>query len=127
MIRSIVGGALLCCLVPLVVADAHESRHAVPSPVTGDLGETEFPNSGAPEAQPDFLRGLLLLHSFEFDSARAAFSAASDRDPGFAMAYWGEALSHNMAIWGEQDLEAARAVLAKLAPTREERLAKAPT
>ena len=128
MIRSIVaGGALLCCLIPLVVADAHESRHAVPSPVTGDLGETEFPNSGAPEAQPDFLRGLLLLHSFEFDSARAAFGAASDKDPGFAMAYWGEALSHNMAIWGEQDLEAARAVLAKLAPTREERLAKAPT
>jgi tetratricopeptide (TPR) repeat protein len=43
------------------------------------------------------------------------------------MAYWGEALSHNMPLWGEQDLEAARAVLARLAPTREARLAKAPT
>jgi len=128
MIRAIVAGsALLCCPVPLVVAHAHEGAHAVSSQVVGDLGETEFPNSGAAEAQPDFLRGLLLLHSFEFDSARASFRAASDKDPGFAMAYWGEALSHNMAIWGEQDLEAARAVLARLAPSREERLAKAGT
>jgi len=43
------------------------------------------------------------------------------------MAYWGKALSYNMPIWGEQDFEAARAVLKSLAPTREERLAKAPT
>ncbi len=124
---ALMGGALLCCLVPFVSASAHDDTPDDPTPIVGDLGETEFPNSGAPEAQPDFLRGLLLLHSFEFDSARAAFRTASDKDPGFAMAYWGEALSHNMPIWGEQDLEAARAVLARLARTPEERLARAPT
>ena len=92
--------------------------------VAGSLGETNFPNSGAAAAQPDFMRGLLLLHSFEFDAARESFRAAQAKDPGFVMAYWGEALSHNMPIWGEQDLEAARAVLQRLGPTREVRMAQ---
>ena len=118
--------ALLSALVLLPAAQAHD-RAPAPATVVGDLGETTFPNSGAAAAQPDFMRGLLLLHSFEFDAARASFRAAIDKDPGFVMAVWGEALSYNMPIWGEQDLLAARAVLARLAPTREERLAKAPT
>ncbi|MCP4201271.1 MAG: hypothetical protein GY769_04980 [bacterium] len=33
---------------------------------TADLGSLDFPNSGAPEAQEAFTRGVLLLHSFEF-------------------------------------------------------------
>ncbi len=93
----------------------------------GELGETNFPNSGAAAAQPDFMRGLLLLHSFEFDAARKAFRAAQSKDPGFAMAYWGEALSYNMPIWDEQDLAAARAALQRLGSTRTDRMAKAPT
>ena len=122
----LLGGALACALACLAPAQAHDEKPS-PSAVVGDLGETTFPTSGAPAAQADFLRGLLLLHSFEFDDARRSFQAALDKDPGFVMAYWGEALSYNMPIWGEQDLQAARAVLARLAPTREERLAKAPT
>jgi len=123
---TVVAGALLCAFACFAPAMAHDKVQP-PKPVVGDLGETTFPNSGAAAAQPDFMRGLLLLHSFEFDAARAAFRAAIARDPGFVMAFWGEALSYNMPIWGEQDLLAARAVLARLAPTREERLAKAPT
>ncbi len=98
-----------------------------PDAVVGDLGETNFPNSGAAAAQPDFMRGLLLLHSFEFDAARKAFRAAQSKDPGFAMAYWGEALSYNMPIWDEQDLAAARAALQRFGATSADRLAKAPT
>ena len=63
------------------------------------LGEVEFANSGAPEAQEQFTRGLLLLHSFEYDDAREAFQAAQEVDPDFAMAYWGEAQTHNHPIW----------------------------
>lgn len=103
----------------------HTPDHAITTN-TG-LGEISFPNSGAPEAQADFLRGLLLLHSFEFESARQAFLAAQRADPGFALAYWGEALSYNKPIWNEQDLAAARTALAKLAPTVAQRIAKAPT
>ena len=43
------------------------------------------------------------------------------------MAYWGEAMTFNHPLWMEQDAEAARKVLERLAPTREARVAKAPT
>ena len=92
-----------------------------------DYGRTEFANSGAAEAQAPFLRGLLMLHSFEYEDAREAFQEARRIDPDFAMAAWGEALTHNHPIWQEQDADAARAALAGLAPASEGRLAKAPT
>ncbi len=76
-----------------------------------DYGATDFPTSGAAEAQGAFLRGLLMLHSFEYEDAREAFQEARRLDPGFAMAAWGEALTHNHPIWQEQDRDAARAAL----------------
>jgi hypothetical protein len=93
----------------------------------GAVGEVAFVNSGTPAAQAPFLRGLALLHNFEYSAAAAAFREAQAADPGFAMAYWGEAMTHNHPVWMEQDAEAARAVLARLGPTREARLAKAGT
>ncbi len=92
-----------------------------------NLGRIDFPSSGSPEAQEPFIRGVLLLHSFEYEDARDAFREAQKIDPGFALAYWGEAMTHNHPIWREIDRAAARAALEKLAPTHEERLAKAPT
>jgi tetratricopeptide (TPR) repeat protein len=91
------------------------------------LGRIDFPTSGKAEAQPHFVRGMLLLHSFEFEDAAAAFKQARTEDRGFAMAYWGEALSYTHPLWRERRLEPARAVLAALAPTPEARQAKAPT
>ncbi len=91
------------------------------------LGRLGFPNSGSPGAQEAFLRGVLLLHSFEYDDAREAFREARAIDPGFAMAAWGEAMTHNHPLWREQDRDAARAALGRLAPTPEARLEKAPT
>jgi tetratricopeptide (TPR) repeat protein len=91
------------------------------------LGRIDFPNSGTPAAQPAFIKGVLLLHSFEYDDAKDAFVEAQQRDPGFAMAYWGEAMTHNHPIWQQTAPDLARAALNKLAPTREARLAKAST
>ena len=93
----------------------------------GDLGTVDFPTSGSAAAQPAFIRGVLLLHSFEYDDANEAFQEAQKADPGFAMAYWGEAMTHNHTVWQQTAPEPARAVLARLAPTAEARLAKAPT
>ena len=73
------------------------------------------------------MRGVLLLHSFEYDDAIASFRDAQKADPGFAMAYWGEALCYNQPIWLNENLDKARAVLARLAATRAARQAKAPT
>jgi len=91
------------------------------------VGNVEFPNSGAAEAQPSFLLGLALLHSFEYPEAREAFHAAQELDPDFVMAYWGEAMAWNYSLWYEQNAEAAREVLARLAPTPAARAALAPT
>jgi tetratricopeptide (TPR) repeat protein len=89
------------------------------------LGDITFPNSGAPEAQKDFVDGVLYLHNFEYEDAADAFRRAEATDPGFALAYWGEAMTSNHPIWMEQDADAARAALEKLAPTPEARAAKA--
>jgi len=92
-----------------------------------DLGKIDFPTSGSAAAQPAFLRGVLLLHSFEYDDAKAAFVEAQQADPGFAMAYWGEAMTYNHPVWQQTAPDLAKAALARLAPTAEARLAKAPT
>jgi tetratricopeptide (TPR) repeat protein len=100
-------------------------EHA-PGAHTGErLGVVSFPNSGAHAAQQPFLRGLALLHNFEYDDARAAFRAAERADSGFAMAYWGEALTFAQLLWGLDYADSARATLAKLGPTTESRLARA--
>lgn len=91
------------------------------------LGTIDFPTSGSAAARPHFVRGVLFLHSFEYDSAAQEFREAQRVDPGFAMAYWGEAMTYNHPVWEEQDTPAARKVLARLAPTREARKARAQT
>ena len=93
----------------------------------GEYGHVDFANSGAPAAQADFLDGLALLHDFEYPAAAEAFRRAEAADPGFAMAYWGEAMTFNHPIWMQQDLKAAQAALNKLAPTPAARRAKAKT
>lgn len=89
------------------------------------LGHLEFPNSGPAQAQAPFLRGVLLLHSFEYADAAEAFRTAQELAPDFALAYWGEALTHCHPIWQEEKREAALDVLARLAPTPEARAALA--
>jgi tetratricopeptide (TPR) repeat protein len=91
------------------------------------LGEIEFPTSGAPDAKPEFIRGVLYIHSFEYDHAAAAFRRAQDIDPDFAMAYWGEAMTYHHSLWRNQSQKIAQDVLNRLGDTSEERAAKAPT
>src|SRR2546430_1794290 len=94
---------------------------------TSRLGTIDFPTSGPPAAQAQFIRGVLLLHSFEYQDAARAFREAQRIDPEFALAYWGEALTSTHPLWDEQDASAARAVLQRLGPTPNARRAKAPT
>src|SRR5690349_4561970 len=76
--------------------------------VTRLVGTTENP-----EARKDFDKALLLLHNFEYPDAAELFRSAQQKDPQFALAYWGEAMSFNHPVWLSQDTEAARGVLKK--------------
>jgi tetratricopeptide (TPR) repeat protein len=108
---------------------AQHDEHAHGERPAGNLrlGSVTFPNSGARAAQPDFLRGLALLHSFHYPEAARAFQAAERADPSFALPYWFEAFTYSHLLWGEDDPSAARAALARLAPTRDARLVRART
>src|SRR2546428_6074714 len=97
------------------------------APAAVELGTISFPTSAKPAAQAPFLTGVKGLYNFEFDIAAEAFREAQKADPGFALAYWGEAMSYNHPLWAQQDLAAARKVLDRLAPTAAARAAKAPT
>ncbi len=92
-----------------------------------DLGSVDFANSGDLAAQDEFVRAILLLHSFEYEDAEEAFQQAQEADPDFAMAIWGEAMTHNHPLWGDQDRNQALEVMAKLGGTPEERAARIPT
>ncbi|MFN2407147.1 MAG: tetratricopeptide repeat protein, partial [Pyrinomonadaceae bacterium] len=78
------------------------------------LGRVDFPTSGSPAAQAHFLRGLAALHSFWYEEALEAFRESTKAEPDFMMGYWGEAMAHNHPLWSEQDLSAAREVIAKI-------------
>ncbi len=91
------------------------------------LGKISFPNSGAEEAQDEFVEGVLYLHNFEYEDAARRFRAARAIDPDFVLAYWGEAMTHNHPLWSQQDRAAARTVLESLDATAEARAARAAT
>ncbi len=92
------------------------------------VGVVHFDNSCTASAQPPFARGMALLHSFEFGTARAAFDETLQLDPGCAIALWGIALTE----WGNPfapgikplaDVQAGKAALdhAKSAGAKTER------
>jgi tetratricopeptide (TPR) repeat protein len=62
-------------------------------------------------AKSDFEQGLLLLHNFEYPDARDLFREARRKDPSFALAYWGEAMTYNHPVWHSQNTAGAREVL----------------
>lgn len=102
----------------------HAARGAEEHP---RLGSVAFPNSGARAAQAPFLRGVALLHSFEYYDAAKAFKAAQKADRRFALAYWMEALTYRHPLWGQEDLNAARGALKSLGSNTNARLARAKT
>jgi tetratricopeptide (TPR) repeat protein len=117
--RGCVRAAALFALLPCLPLPAIAQESA--------LGRTDFPNSGPAAAQAPFIEGVLLLHSFEYERAAEAFRAAQQVAPDFALAYWGEALTHTHPVWFRQDREAARAILRRLGDTPAARAARAPT
>src|SRR5262245_46081312 len=91
-------------LIPILLSLAPWAHGfmAAESPALGDLskvGTVEFPTSCSKKAQPEFLRGVALLHSFFYEEARRVFGATATLDPSCAMAHWGVAMTYYHPIW----------------------------
>ena len=112
--------------IPLFIFACSREQQNTNDSFTDELGEIQFDVQATPEAQEAFKKGLLLLHSFEYEDAETAFLAAQQLDSTLIMAYWGEAMTHNHPLWRQQDKEKAQKALGKLGKTPEERLAKVP-
>ncbi|WP_242206010.1 tetratricopeptide repeat protein [Aestuariivivens insulae] len=78
------------------------------------LGIVDFEVTGKAQALQLFEKGLLLLHSFEYQDAREAFVEAQKLDANMAMAYWGEAMTYNHSLWREQDYQDGVAAVEKI-------------
>ena len=91
------------------------------------LGTISFEPSGDEKAKPHFEKGLLLLHSFEYEDARTSFVKAREIDPDFYMAYWGEAMTFNHPLWSAQYTEEGHEALGRLSESAEQRIELAPT
>ena len=110
---------VLCGFVGAVTAHAQD--------IKAETWDVEFPTSVTGGAQEHFLNGVTSYHLFMFEDAIQHFQTAQQTDPDFAMAYWGEALSHHRTIWSILNVDEGRAALSKLAATPAARAAKAPT
>jgi len=124
-IHSLLVLALLLHGAPAFTHDELKSAPTVGLPRIRVLGQIEFPTTTkSPDAQAAFIRGMLLLHLFEYPFAEREFQQAEQLDPDFVMAYWGEAMTHNHAIWDQQDRDKALAIVQRLGPTRAARAVK---
>ncbi|GJM29298.1 MAG: hypothetical protein DHS20C17_19330 [Cyclobacteriaceae bacterium] len=114
---KLVTGSLLAVLLVCCTKNQKVSE-------SDNLGYLQHHFTISEPAQPGFEKGLLLLHSFEYEDAREAFQEARQADPEEVMAYWGEAMSYYKALWGLQDVDAGRATMKRLGETPEARLAR---
>lgn len=114
-------------ILVLLVGTSSFTFAAAPQKIPG-LGSLSFPTSTQSiAAQTAFNKGMLLLHLFEYQSAEKSFQQAQKIDPGFVMAYWGEAMTATHPVWNQQNMALGRSALAKLAATPKARAEKAKT
>jgi hypothetical protein len=79
------------------------------------LGRVTFQTSCSPQAHAIFIRGMTLLHSFEYPQAEKAFNESA-ADPSCSIAQWGAAMSLYHPLWAppsKAEMERAHAALAK--------------
>jgi tetratricopeptide (TPR) repeat protein len=79
------------------------------------VGIVDFPvTAQKAETKICFNRAVAMLHSFWFEEAREQFESCAAAEPGFAMAWWGVAMTYNHSLWNRVWPEEAREALKKL-------------
>ncbi len=95
--------SILIAMLPVVLV-GHEHEHEEQA-ASATYGTVNFVTSCSPAVKEDFNRAVAMLHSFEYDTARAAFLKIAEKDPSCAMADWGAAMTYFHGAWGEVDAE----------------------
>src|SRR2546429_3261133 len=117
MLRYYRPAVLVVTLASSLLAVRYVKSATGPEP--GDLraaGKVEFPVSCAPAVQPEFARGVALLHSFFYEEARRVFTSVAEQDPNCAMAQWGIAMRCWHPIWTPptpDEMRAGKAAIVK--------------
>ena len=116
MTRNIAFVIAALAVAPLSAQESHQHGDA------GKLGTVKFANSCSAAAQPDFARGMALLHSFEFGEAMDAFAAVLKTNPSCGIALWGTGVAQwsnpfSAALRPAAQLESGRATLERAAAT----------
>src|ERR1700732_3586483 len=101
--------AVLLCATRLPLVD--EGHHH--SLTEEEVGSVRFATSCQPALANNFNRAVALLHSFQYEQARQAFTDIVGKDPQCAMAQWGGAMSHYHGMWGNGDTAAGAIALGK--------------
>jgi len=104
---ALIAGMFL--LVGVSLGD-EEHHHAL---TEQEVGSVHFETSCAKDVTGDFNRAVALLHSFQYEQTRQAFTQITKEDPKCAMAYWGIAMSHYHGLWDNGDYAAGREALRK--------------
>jgi tetratricopeptide (TPR) repeat protein len=78
-----------------------------------EVGSVHFMTSCSKAVGVNFNRAVALLHSFQYEQTRQAFTEIAVHDPTCAMAEWGVAMSHYHGLWDNGDLAAGRDALHK--------------
>ena len=91
----------LCAGLWLAVGakDAGKKGAGLAAAGSEQLGNVHFPNSCSAEAQAPLLRGLALLHSFQYMESEKTFTEAAKADSKCAMAHWGKAMALYHQLW----------------------------
>src|SRR3979411_2132535 len=104
-LTAILASALL--FVPLAICQ-DDHHHAL---TEEEVGSVQFSTSCRSDLAENFNRAVALLHSFQYEQARQAFTEIYKQDPPCAMAQWGVAMSHYHGMWDNGDTAAGRVAL----------------
>jgi tetratricopeptide (TPR) repeat protein len=96
----------LCSASPRLAAQEHHHELSAE-----EVGSVQFATSCSKTVTVSFNRAVALLHSFQYEQARAAFTEISRQDPSCAMAQWGVAMSHYHGLWKNGDPAAGKLAL----------------
>lgn len=100
----------LLLFAPAAVSQEDHHHHELSEQ---ELGSVHFVTSCRADLAVNFNRAVAMLHSFQYEDARAAFGKIAEQDPACAMAYWGVAMTHYHGLWDSGDIVAGRAAVNK--------------